>query len=48
VASGVLRTVGFGLHDHARGKAFRGVMSEYAAEEVDRDVPGIPVVEGGL
>jgi len=48
VARRVLGPVGFGLDDDAGGEAFGGLVGQDAADEIDRDLPGVPVVEGGL
>jgi hypothetical protein len=48
VARGVLGPVGLGLHDDAGDETFGGVVGQDAAEEIDRDPPGVPVIESGL
>jgi hypothetical protein len=47
VACRVLRSVGFGLHDHAGGQTFGGIVGEDTAQEIDRDVARIPIVKIG-
>src|SRR5215212_2814567 len=48
VAGGVLWSVGFGLDDDAGGEPFGALVGEDAAEEIDRDLPGVPVIEISL
>jgi hypothetical protein len=48
VAGGILRAVGFGLDDDAGGESFGGFVGQDAAEEVDRDLPGVSIVETGF
>jgi hypothetical protein len=45
MAGRVLRTVSLGLDDYAGGDAFRGLVDQDAAQKVDRDLPGISVIE---
>jgi hypothetical protein len=47
VACRVFRSVGFGLHDHAGGQTFGGIMGQDTAQEIYRDVARIPVVKIG-
>lgn len=47
MAGGVLGPVGLRLDYDAGGKPFWGLVDEGAAEDVDRDLSGVPVVEAG-
>jgi len=47
VASGVLGPVGLRLDYDAGGEALGSLVDEGAAENVDRDLAGVPVVEIG-
>jgi hypothetical protein len=45
VTGRVLRTVSLGLDDDAGGDAFSGLVGQDAAQKVDRDLPGVAVIE---
>ncbi|CAA9394695.1 MAG: hypothetical protein AVDCRST_MAG22-760 [uncultured Rubrobacteraceae bacterium] len=47
MAGGVFGPVGLRLDYDTGGEALGGVVDEGAAEEVDRYLPGVPVVETG-